>query len=223
MLKRTLLLLAAASCAAATHASAQLLEITEIYGAGGNTGATGMSDYVELYNPAVTAVNLSTYSLQYASATGAFGLTASVFTILSGTVQPQSYFLIKLSTGTTGTALPTPDFTDTSINLAATAGKVALSNQTTAAITGPTDTNAVDFVGYGTTTTGFRGTAPAPAPSLTTSISRTALTGPSTSNSTDFTAGALSPTAYVPEPSTYAVVTGGLAILGMLRFHRRHA
>ena len=226
MLKKTLLLLAAAACAAATHASAQMLEITEIYGAGGNTGATGMSDYVELYNPSTTAVSLANYSLQYASGTGAFATTASVFTTLSGTVQPQSYFLIKLSTGTTGTALPAADFTNTSVNLAATAGKVALSNQNTAAISGSTDASVVDFVGYGAATT-YKGTGPAPAPSTTTSISRSTLTGPSTNNNTDFTAGPLSPTnsagatAPAPEPSTYAcVMIGGLAALMMLRARR---
>ena len=215
MLKKTLLLLAVASFAAAIHASAQLLEISEIYGAGGNSGATGMSDYIELYNPSTTSINLSTYSLQYASAMGAFGTTAGVFTVLSGTVQPQNYFLIKLSTGTTGTALPTPDFTDTSINLAATAGKVAISNQTTTAITGPTDASVIDFVGYGTTASAYKGTGPAPAPSTTTSISRSTLTGPSANNSTDFTAGALSPTnsAGVPEPSAYACLIGGLGLM----------
>ena len=224
MLKKTLLLLAVAACAVTTHACAQLLEITEIYGAGGNSDATGMSDYVELYNPSATSINLSTYSLQYASAAGGFGLTASVFTILSGTVQPRSYFLIKLHTGTTGTATPAADFTDTSIDLAATAGKVAISNQTTTAITGPTDASVVDFVGYGTATT-YKGTGPAPAPGTTTSISRGTLTGPSTNNSADFSAGPLSPTnsAGVPEPSADVCLIGGLGLLVWGRCFRRVA
>ncbi|MDQ3322469.1 MAG: lamin tail domain-containing protein [Acidobacteriota bacterium] len=45
--------------------------INEIYGGGGNSGATFNQDYVELYNNGSVNVDISNYSLQYASATGA--------------------------------------------------------------------------------------------------------------------------------------------------------
>ena len=53
--------------------------ISEVYGGGGNSGALWKSDFVELYNPTDSPVTLSGWSIQYASATGAFTQT----TILS--------------------------------------------------------------------------------------------------------------------------------------------
>ena len=46
--------------------------ISEVYGGGGNSGATWRNDYVELYNPSNSSVNLTGWSLQYASATGQY-------------------------------------------------------------------------------------------------------------------------------------------------------
>ena len=42
--------------------------ISEVYGAGGNSGALYNRDFVELYNPADTAVNLDGLPVQYRSA-----------------------------------------------------------------------------------------------------------------------------------------------------------
>ena len=44
--------------------------VSEVYGAGGNSGALYNRDYVELYNPRDTAVNLDGLSVQYRSAAG---------------------------------------------------------------------------------------------------------------------------------------------------------
>ena len=44
--------------------------ISEVYGAGGNSGALYNRDFVELYNPADAAVDLDGLSVQYRSATG---------------------------------------------------------------------------------------------------------------------------------------------------------
>lgn len=133
------------------------LRISQIYGAGGNAGATYRSDFIELHNAGTAAVDLDGYSVQYASATGAF----SSLTPLSGlTIAPGSYVLVKEADGASGNGLPlpAPDITGT-ISMGATSGKVALAHQTTA-IAGLGDPAVVDFVGYGGATT-YEGSGPA--------------------------------------------------------------
>ncbi len=147
--------------------------ISEIYGGGGNSGATYTHDFVELYNPTDAPITMTNWSIQYQSATGtgAFGLRA----VFSGTIQPKRFFLIQLVRGTGGTTpLPTPDASPASPpNLSATAGKVVLVRGSDF-ITNPTDSTVVDFVGYGSTANKFEGSGPTPAPSNTTSIERKA-------------------------------------------------
>ncbi|MFL5734182.1 MAG: phospholipase D-like domain-containing protein, partial [Chloroflexia bacterium] len=107
------------------------LVISQVYGGGGNSGATYRSDFVEIFNPSASPVSVNGWSIQYASSTGAF--TAGNLTSLAGTVQPYSYFLVKEADGanvTTTLALPTPDVTD-NITMSANAGKVALVSSTT--------------------------------------------------------------------------------------------
>ena len=41
-----------------------------VYGGGGNSGATLTNDYIELFNRGTTTVDLSTWSVQYASSAG---------------------------------------------------------------------------------------------------------------------------------------------------------
>ena len=144
--------------------------ISQIYGAGGNTGATYNSDYVEIYNRSASPVNLSGWSVQYASSTGISWSSAA----LSGTIGAGKYFLLKLAGGTIGAALPTPDFTPTtSINMSGTSGKVALMNSTTA-LTGSSPlgvSGLQDFVGYGTANA-YEGSGPAPGGSSTLAVLR---------------------------------------------------
>jgi hypothetical protein len=152
------------------------LVISQIYGAGGNTGASYNTDFVELFNGTGSSISLTGYTLQYASATGTFNNSLT----LTGTIASGRFFLISLATGATGAALPVAaDQSSTNtINLAAAAGKVALANSTTvvtfagAAGSNTFSSNVVDFVGYGTTANAFEGTAAAPAPSTTTAIVR---------------------------------------------------
>jgi trimeric autotransporter adhesin len=146
--------------------------ISEVYGGGGNSGAVYKNDFIELYNPTLSAVDLTGWSVQYASATGTGNWTV---TTLSGSIAPKGFYLIQQSAGTGGTTnLPTPDKIGT-ITMSGTAGKVLLSNSTTAQ-TGalPTGASVIDLVGFGATANGFEGTAPAPAPSNTSSIERKA-------------------------------------------------
>jgi hypothetical protein len=158
--------------------------ISQIYGAGGGSGALFDADYVELYNRSGSAVDLTGWSLQYASASG----TSWSKVTLSGTVGAGKYFLVKLAGGSTGAALPAPDFTSTAINLSGTQGKIGLrSNTTTFTGSSPVgQTGLEDFVGYGSANAAE--TAPAPAPSATTAIFRAGDGATDTgNNAADFT------------------------------------
>jgi uncharacterized repeat protein (TIGR01451 family) len=151
------------------------LAISQVYGGGGNTGAQFTNDFVELFNRGATTINFAAtpYSVQYAGATASFG--SSKVDLTSGTMLPGQYFLVQLSGGANGAALPAPDATG-SINMAATAGKVALVAGTTA-LSGsgcPLAATVADFVGYGTTADCFEGSGRAPAPSNTTAALRKA-------------------------------------------------
>jgi predicted extracellular nuclease len=136
------------------------VNISQVYGGGGNTGATYKRDFIELYNAGPTAVSLAGWTVQYASATG----TSWAKTDLTGSIAPGGYYLIQQAAGTGGTLdLPTPEASG-SIAMSGTAGKVALV-KSAALLTGtgcPLASNAVviDFVGYGTTANCAEGGAP---------------------------------------------------------------
>ncbi len=103
--------------------------ISQIYGAGGNSGAPYNADYIELFNRGGSTVSLAGWSLQYASATGTgnFGATATQLTELPNvSLAPGQYFLVQEGGGSSGVAL-SADFIDpTPIAMSASAGKVAL-------------------------------------------------------------------------------------------------
>ena len=164
--------------------------ISQIYGGGGNSGAPFTHDFIELFNRSNQPVDISGWSVQYAAATSGTWQK----TDLTGTLQPGQYFLIQQdSGGMNGVPLPTPNATGT-ISLAATAGKVALLNNTTLIANGtgcPSGGGLVDFVGYGNTATCFEGAAPAPAPSATNAIRRVGNgCGDTNNNSANFATGA---------------------------------
>src|SRR5205809_1760104 len=130
--------------------------ISQVYGGGGNSGATLKNDFIELFNPGTLPVDLTGWSVQYASAAGS---TWQV-TPLSGTIPPGRYYLVKEAAGSGGTTeLPPPDATG-SIAMALGAGKVWLVGTTTS-LSGTCPTGAVDQVSYGMTATncGFHTTA----------------------------------------------------------------
>lgn len=170
--------------------------ISQIYGGGGNSGATYLNDYVELYNPSPTTFNLNGWSVQYASATGSGW--ASTTAHLAGPIAPGEYYLVKLASGgAVGLALPEAN-AEGSINMAAGSGKIALVNNAEG-LTGATatcpleDPNLVDFVGYGTSAC-REGTASAPLGSNTTALLRKGNGAIDTNqNGDDFTADAPNP------------------------------
>ena len=144
--------------------------ISQVFGGGGNSAAPFRNDFIELFNAGLSEVNLSGWSVQYASATAS---TWSVTPLTGINLAPGHYFLIQeTSGGANGAILPTPDATG-SISLAAGSGKVALVRSVIAlSEICPSDVNIVDLVGYGNTANCFEGNAPAPAPSNTTAIAR---------------------------------------------------
>lgn len=161
--------------------------INEVYGGGGNSGATWTHDFVEIYNRSAQPVSLAGTSLQYRSASG--GGTA--FHNLSGTVAPGSHYLVQQAQGSGGsTALPTPDGTGT-LTMSGTAGTVALVAGTNTQV--PTAANTIDMVGWGSSTV-LREGSPAPGTSNSTSVARTVAGVDTDDNSVDFAVGAPTPT-----------------------------
>jgi hypothetical protein len=148
-----------------------IVVVSQLYGGGGNSGATYTHDYVELFNRTTATVDMSGWSIQYGSAANNFSLVAAL--PIGATIAPGHYYLVQLAMGALGSAPPTPDYAATgtsAINLSASAGKVALVGNTTVLACGATATPCnsvviVDLVGYGTTSTAFEGTGPAHAPS----------------------------------------------------------
>lgn len=171
-----------------TPAYAQVV-ISQVYGGGGNSGATLKSDFVELHNNSTSAVSLSGWSVQYASSTG----SSWQVTPLSGSIAAGGYYLVKQADGSAGTVdLPVPDAIGT-ISMAAGAGKVALSNAATA-LSGTCPTGNADFVGFGTAANCAEGSAPTPTLNNTTAALRNSGgCSDSNNNAADFGTGAPTP------------------------------
>src|SRR4051812_1835539 len=190
---RVLLAALAATLILAAPASAASpdIVISQVYGGGGNAGATLKNDFIELYNRGSAPVSVAGWSVQYGSSGGT---TWTNRTPLTGTIRPGRHYLVQEAAGTGGTQdLPTPNATG-SIAMAAGAGKVALvtnnTNLTCAADCDHAD-GVRDFVGYGAAND-FE-TAPAPLLSNTTSDSRDGAGTDTDNNAVDFTAGAPNP------------------------------
>lgn len=197
--------------AATVRATSTTIVISQVYGGGGNAGAPWTNDYIELFNRGTSPVDVTGWSVQYASAAG----TSWQVTTLSGTIQPGRYYLVQEAAGAaTPMPLPTPDATG-SIAMSASSAKIALSSSN-APLTGacPTGGTLIDFVGYGSSATCFEGAGFAPGLSNTTADLR-GMSGclETDQNASDFTAAS-------PTPRNSATVanvcgdSGGLAGAG---------
>ncbi|WP_026567708.1 Ig-like domain-containing protein [Bacillus sp. UNC41MFS5] len=144
--------------------------ISQVFGGGGNGTGTNAApynkDFIELYNPTDQSVDLTGWSVQYASSGG----TGWTPTPLTGTIPAHGYYLISEGGGAAGVNLPTPEASG-AISMSGTAGKVALFKDKTTAASGAKPTEAIDFVGFGSATA-FEGSGPTKAPSNTTSVQR---------------------------------------------------
>ena len=167
------------------------LRIFEIYGAGGNFGATYNQDFILLYNDnSTSSISLTGWSLQYATSTSTTATWDKLN--LNGTISPKGFFLVAINinsstgVGTTGAAITNinqvwPFFQ--SGGIAAGNGKIALMSNTNV-INTQSPVSPVDFVGYGTANAS-EGSA-APSPSTTQSIVRKNDGVDSDINSSDF-------------------------------------
>jgi hypothetical protein len=82
--------------------------ISQVYGGGGNAGATYKNDFIEIFNRGASSVSVTGWSVQYTSA-GNTGTTWQV-TALSGPIPAGGYYLIQEVAGAGGTTnLPAPD------------------------------------------------------------------------------------------------------------------
>lgn len=204
-MKKIFTLLSLVALAVTANAQVTHVVIAQVYGAGGNTGATYNQDYVVLYNPTSAEIDMSTYALQYNSANGPGSTNPwTVNAFPAGTkIAAGKYFLIGLNKGTTGAgvALPTPDYDvpqATALALSGSNGKIVLTTATTSFGTSsqcPTAGTIIDFVGYGTTNcseTSPTGTAL----TVTTAAIRKSVSGvfvDTDNNSNDFTTGTPNP------------------------------
>ncbi|MBK7802312.1 MAG: VCBS repeat-containing protein [Chloracidobacterium sp.] len=145
------------------------LVFSQVFGGGGGTTGTYSADYVEIKNVSAVPQSLDTLRIMYGSATGQFGSSAgNIYALPNTTLAPGQYFLIQLGTvGAGGLPVPSPDVTNTSMNLGGASGKMAL---VTAAFTGNTcgatatpctlpNANMIDVVAYGVANNAEGGTS----------------------------------------------------------------
>ena len=184
--------LAAFAAALALAAPAQAaVVISQVYGGGGNSGATLQHDFIEIFNNGTTAQSIGGWSVQYASATGT---SWQVTAIPAGTsLQPGGYLLIREAVGAGGSIPVVGDVTGT-IAMSGTSGKVALAN-TSAALTGsaaPTGGSVVDIVSYGSSTP-TEGSPTAGLSNTTAALRNSSGCADTHNNSADFSVGTPAP------------------------------
>jgi hypothetical protein len=195
---RALLILLAAGlllAAPAARGASSGVVVSQVYAGGGNAGASFTNDFVELFNRGSTAVDLSGWTIQYASAAS----TTWQATALSGAIQPGRHYLVQLaSAAAVGSALPAPDATGTT-NMAVSGGKVALVHDATALACGAAAgscssvASVEDLIGYGSAAD-YEGSEAAAGLSATTAAVRAGAGCTDTdSNSADFSAETPSP------------------------------
>jgi predicted extracellular nuclease len=191
MKTKTILAAALAAAFSAPALADSPVVISQVYGGGGNSGATYKNDFIELFNRSGAAVDVAGWSVQYASAAGS---SWTVTKLAGNTVlQPGQYFLVQEAAGTGGTVdLPAADSSG-SLALSGTAGKVALvSNSNPLSGAAPVASTFVDLIGFGSA--GYFEGSVAPTLSNTTAALRASAGCADTDNNgNDFTTGTPAP------------------------------
>lgn len=164
----------------AAHAAGSIV-ITQIYGAGGLSGANYRQDFITLFNPTPASITANGWAIQYRSVNGSAAFT--VWPLPAFTLAPGQYYQVTASATTlsnSGSLLPLPgDYLLTSqfpgpaasdLNLLSSASAtIALTSSTTPIPAGSSGSacpalsaaNVVDVVGYGGSNC-FEGTGSAP-------------------------------------------------------------
>jgi predicted extracellular nuclease len=178
---------------AGANTSGTGLVISEVYGAGGNSGAVYNADFVELYNPTNAAISVADHYIHYRSAAGTSGGTPFP---LNGSVPAHGHYLIQMSTvGANGVALPTPDTGPAGFSMAGSGGQVFLLDNSTAITTSGNMAgvaHVIDMVGQNTATS-FETQAAQQIASTTSSLNRNATGTDTDNNSSDISLAAPSP------------------------------
>src|SRR5262249_50100663 len=135
----------------ATPFVAPSVKISQVYGGGGNSGATYTNDFVELFNSGATPVDVSKWSVQEASATSSTWNVAPLCPSGTCVIQPGHYFLVWESAGTGTSVQVLPPAADAvgSATVSATSAKFALMADTVPLTAACPAGPVVDFVGYG--------------------------------------------------------------------------
>jgi hypothetical protein len=157
-MKKFVIALVIVALALPAFAVAADVRIAQVYPGGGSTSATATykKDYVVLFNATGFDLNISGYVLEYGSATGNWGSSATNYFVLpEGTwIAGCSYLMIACgSTGTGGADFTmTPDFITTNMSLGGTAGKMALFSALNANVACGSETpgTLIDKVAWGT-------------------------------------------------------------------------
>jgi len=209
-MKRLVTLLALSALCAVPAFAANTLRISQVYGGGGSatTGPTYNVDYVELFNSSSTAINLSGYTIEYGSAAGNWGSSATnIFTFPAGAIiQPCAYVLVASGVPSAGGGAlgVTPDYTMT-IAASATSGKIGLFSavNTNLACGSELAGTLLDKVSYGTANCA-EGTAVAALSTTTGAVRNLGGLTDTDANSADFTI----TTAPVPHNAAAAINPG---------------
>jgi len=157
-----------------TQVASQVV-ISQVYGGGGNTGAVYTNDFIEIFNRGSVSVDVTGWSVQYASTAGGFGLKTNLPSVV---LAPGQYLLVQGAAGNQcammpcGVPLPVAADAIGSLNLAAGSGKVALVSSTTLVNANCADATVVDLVAFGTGVTCQEGLFGAPAGSNAVSLFR---------------------------------------------------
>ena len=153
--------------------------INEVYGGGGNKGATYTHDFVELYNPTDQEIDLEGWTVDQCAKGGSCHGKAT----LTGKIPAGGYFLIQGAQGNGGTkALPSPNHAEDSLTYSGTDAIAYLKDAA-----GET----IDLVGWGSANKS-EGTA-APRTTNETSVQRKEDGKDTDNNAQDFFAGAPTP------------------------------
>ena len=152
--------------------------ISEVYGGGSNKNAPFTNDFIELYNPTGSAIDLTGWSVEYFSSKGNSGGK----TTLNGSIPAGGYYLIQEGGGGTGEPLPTPD-AEGGLSMSGSKGSVKLYDASGA---------EVDVVGYGETS--LSEGSPTSSLSNTTSAQRDDAGTDTDDNAADFSTAGPTPT-----------------------------